>query len=158
QESLLMLDASTEIATESGDVDVLWRAQYHRGQSLEMLKRNEEAIAAYKAAIATIENVRTRIQEQRFRTGYLQDKQRVYVALVRLLLKLGRTGEAFTLSERLREYNFLNLQRVPFSIAATPEMAEAEARIRLLQDRIQFEAGRPSPEQRSEALKTYSEE
>jgi len=158
REGLSMLDASMAIATESGDVDVLWRVQHHRGQSLELLNRDEEAIAAFKASIAAIENVRARIQEQRFRTGYLQDKQRVYMALVRLLLKLGRTGEAFTFSERLREFSYLNLRSTPFSIAATPEMAEAEARIMHLQDKVESEAGRPIALQRSDTLKAYSEE
>jgi tetratricopeptide (TPR) repeat protein len=133
-ESLSMLDAAAAIGTESGDVDVLWRAEYHRGQSLEELNRNEDAIAAYKASIAAIENVRAEIREQRFRTGYLQDKQQVYMALVRLLLKLGRAAEAFTFSERLREYSYLNVRNGPLTIAATPKMAEAEARIRQLQE------------------------
>jgi CHAT domain-containing protein/Tfp pilus assembly protein PilF len=158
QEALSMLDAATTIATESGDVDVLWRAEYHRGQSLEALNRDEDAIAAYKASIVAIENVRAEIREQRFRTGYLQDKQQVYMALVRLLLKLGRPAEAFTFSERLREYSYLNLRNGPFTIAATPKMAEAEARIRQLQDRIESESGRPVAQQRSQALRIYSEE
>ena len=158
QEALSILNTSTAMAAESGDVDVMWRAQYNRGQTLERLNRNDEAIAAYKASIVAIENARARIQEQRFRTGYLQDKQQVYLALVRLQLKLGRTADAFTSSERLREYSYLNLRTGPFSIAAKPEMAEAEARIRRLQNRIESEAKRPLAQQRSEALRVYSEE
>jgi CHAT domain-containing protein len=158
QEALSTLDTAATIATESGDVDVLWRAQYHRGQSLEPLNRDEDAIAAFSASIVAIESVRSQIREQRFRTGYLQDKQQVYMALVRLLLKLGRTDDAFTFSERLREYSYLNLRNGPFTIAANPEMAEAEARIRRLQDRIESETGRPAVQQRSEALKIYSDE
>ena len=151
------LDAAKALATESGDVETLWRADFHRGQFLELLHRDEEAVEAYQASVEVIEGVRAQINEQPFRTGYLQDKQKVYLALVRLLLKLGRAGDAFTYSERLREFSYLNLLNGPITIAATQDQAEVEARIRRLQRNIEVENARPQAQQRSLALKNYSE-
>jgi len=72
-----------------------------QGQALESMKRDEDAVAAYRRSITSIESIRGSISEDRFRTGFLQDKEKVYVALVRLLLRMGRVGEAFQYSERL---------------------------------------------------------
>jgi CHAT domain-containing protein/Tfp pilus assembly protein PilF len=156
-DAMTALDAAKALAAESGDVDALWMADYHRGQSLEILKRYEEAIEAFKASVAAIEEVRAAIKEQPFRTGYLQDKQKVYLALVRLFLRLGRTAEAFSYSERLREFSYLNLLNGSIVIASTQDLAEVGARIRLLQQSIETESARPQAQQRSQALRIYSE-
>src|SRR5579862_1632053 len=157
-EAMSTLDAARALATDSGDVAALWKTEYHRGQTFEALGRNEDAIEAYKTSIATIEGVRGQIKEQPFRTGYLQDKQKVYLALVRLLLKLDRTGDAFSYSERLREFSYLNLLNGLVTIAATPEQIELQSRIQRLRESIETESARPQAQQRSETLKLYSEE
>ena len=45
--------------------------------------------------------------DERFRASYLEDKYQVYVSLVQLLLRLGRTQEAFTYAEKLRARQYL---------------------------------------------------
>lgn len=157
-DALEKLDQALALAAESGDVDLKWNAEYHHGQTLEFLGRDEEAVTAYKASISAIEAVRSQIGERRFRTGYFEDKQQVYLALVRLLLGLDRTGEAFTFSERLREFSYLNLQRSLPAPQGSSKIAEAAARIEHLQERIENEGTRPVAQQRSEALKVYSDE
>jgi tetratricopeptide (TPR) repeat protein len=157
QDAMAPLDSAKAIALETGNVDALWRIQFHRGHALEQLHRNEGAIAEYRSAISVIEDVRVQIAERRFRTGYFQDKQRVYVALISLLLRMGRTGEAFEVSERLREYSFLQMrQGVPES--SSLQIAEAKARLRHLQEMLDTENSKASTRQRSEAIKTYSDE
>ena len=111
QDALAALDTAKSIALETGDVDILWRVQFQRGQALEQLHKNEDAAAEYRAAISLVEDVRTLIAERSFRTGYFQDKQQVYVALISLLLRMGKKDEAFEYSERLREYSFLRFRQ-----------------------------------------------
>jgi len=125
---------------------------------LERLSRNEEALQAYRAAVDSIENIRAQISQQSFRTGYFQDKQRVYVALVQLLLRMGKTGEAFDCSERLREYSYQNLGNRPFVIEYTPGVSEASGRIVHIEEMLRSENNRPLAQQRAEALQFWSEE
>lgn len=157
QDAMASLDSAKTIALDTGDVDVLWRTQFHRGQALEQLHRNDEAVTEYRSAIRTIEDVRAHIAERRFRTGYFQDKQRVYVALVSLLLRMGRRSDAFDVSERLREYSFMQLREgVPE--VDSPQLAESKARVRHLQEMLDTENLKVSGRQRSEAIRTYSDE
>jgi CHAT domain-containing protein/Tfp pilus assembly protein PilF len=156
--ALTHLETAREIATQSGAADLLWKAEFHRGQALERLSRNEEALQAYRAAVDSIESVRAKISQQSFRTGYFQDKQRVYVALVQLLLRMGKTGEAFDCSERLREYSYQNLSNRPFAIEYTPGLSEARSRVVHVQEMLNSENDRPVAQQRAEALQVWSEE
>lgn len=157
RDAIAQLDLAKAIALETQNVELLWQVQFHRGQALEKLHKSEEAVAEYKAAIGTIEEVRAQIAERRFRTGYFQDKQHVYTALISLLLRLGRSREAFEFSERLREYSFLQLrQGIPGG--STPELAEAKARVRHLQEMLDAENRKAQAQQRSEAVRTYSDE
>jgi len=158
ESALTQLRTALEIATQSGDVDLLWKADFHSGQAFERLGRNEEALQAYRAAVDSIENVRGQISQQSFRTGYFQDKQRVYVALVRLLLRMGRSGDAFGYSEQLREYSYLSLSNRPFLIEPTAASSEARNRVAHLQEMLSSENARPAAQQRAEALQILSEE
>ena len=157
QDAIGKLESAKKISSDAEDVDLLWQSQFIHGRALESLHRYEEAVSEYRAAIDTIEDVRTSISERRFRTGYLQNKQKVYVALIALLMKMGKNGDAFGFSERLREYSFLQFQGdLPGTL--DPRVAESKARIRHLQEMIDQENGKKESEQRSEARKTYSEE
>ncbi len=157
QDAIDGLNLAKAISTESGDVDLLWQAQFFRGQALERLGQDEEAVLAYRAAIDTIEDVRTGISERRFRTGYFQNKQRVYVALISLLLRMGDQGEAFGFSERLREYSFLQFRGEPPE-SSKSNITESKARVRQLQTLIDQENGKAADQQRGEIAHTYSEE
>jgi CHAT domain-containing protein/Tfp pilus assembly protein PilF len=152
------LDKAKEIAVTASDVDLEWRSEYHRAQALEGLNRDQEAVDAYEAAVTVIETVRGEIQEQRFRTGYLQEKQKVYIALVRLLLKLRKPAEAFGFSERLREYSYVYQLHNSRVDGQDSHSAELQSRIRHLQDLMDSEKSRPAGEQRAPALQTYSNE
>ena len=64
------------------------------------------AIDALTAAVRLIEGVRNRLQEPRFRAGYVEDKYEVYIELVRLQLDQGLTSDAFGTAERLRARSY----------------------------------------------------
>ena len=151
------LNRALEIATQMGDVDLLWKANYERGQVFEQLHRYDDAVGAYRDSVETIERVRTQIAKRQFRTGYFQNKQDAYVALIRLLLRMGRAGEAFESSEDLRKYAYLNLRKEKLATVPSPGI-EAENQMRRLNERIANERNRPLNQQRAEAIRLLSEE
>jgi CHAT domain-containing protein len=151
------LQAARGIVEQSEDLGILWSIEYHRGQTLERLDRNDEALLAYQGAVASIEGVRNQIGEQQLRTGYLQDKQQVYVALVQLLLKMRRLGEAFGYSEQLREYSYQDLRNRSFTIKSDSN-TEARSRLVQLQKLVSEESSRSGAQRRDQALQFFSEE
>ena len=155
-------DEAERVAKEIGDPELGWRVAFGRGQSLEGLGRKDDAVRAYERAVEIIESVQSELREERFRAGYLEDKFQVYVALVRLLLKLGRPGEAFQFSERLRARSYLELlnRGLPPIGDETQRRAEAElrGRIRHLQLALEQEATKPAAERRQRAVEMFSHE
>lgn len=155
--------ASAESIVEPvGDPDLLWHLHYGRGQALESMGRDREAVEALERAVTVIEGVRSRLREERFRSGYIEDKYQVYVALVRLLLKLDRTSDAFSSSERLRARSYLDLFNRGPSLMANDaqrkEEIELRERIRQLQQVIEEETAKPRPQQRRQAIELFSRE
>ena len=145
-------------ADSAGAVDLSWRAAFGQGRALEALDRNSEAIAAYRAAVHTIESVRNELREERFRSGYLEDKYEVYVALVRLLLRQNLIGEAFLYSERLRARKHTEATAGRASSGMSQEELELRERIRRLRELLERENDRPAPERRSDAAASYASE
>ncbi|HSA94293.1 MAG TPA: tetratricopeptide repeat protein [Terriglobales bacterium] len=125
--SLERLSEAEKVAGTIGNPELNWQVQYGRGQTLEALGREEEAIAAYRRAVEIIESVHAQLQEDRYRSGYLQDKSQVYVALIRLLLKQGHSGDAFFFAEKLRAQGRL----APLEGGAAPETSQRELELRL---------------------------
>jgi CHAT domain-containing protein/Tfp pilus assembly protein PilF len=158
EDALRCLSSAADLLANSADTALPWHIDYLQGQALESLKRDEEAVAAYRRSITSIESIRGSISEDRFRTGFLQDKEKVYIALVRLLLHMGRAGEAFQYSERLRARGYLDLINRSALPPSDPHMAELQARIRHLQQAIEEENSKAQSEQRSSATSTFSGE
>jgi len=154
--------AAGEIARSIGDPELGWRVAYGEGQALEALARNDEAVTAYRRAVELIEDVRSQIREERFRASYLEDKHQVYVALVQLLLKLGRTPEAFVYAEKLRARSYLDLINRGLPPIRDEARLQAELalreRVRQLQNAIEQEHAKPAPQQRRQALELFSAE
>src|SRR6185436_8445640 len=142
--------------------ELSWRFDFGRGQTLQSLNRNEEALGAYQSAVKTIELVRSELREERFRSGYIEDKYQVYVALVELLLKLKRVDQAFSVAERLRARSYLELldRGQPPSRSEAQRQTEAtfRSRIRQLQGQIEEESSKPRPEQKRQAFELFSKE
>jgi CHAT domain-containing protein len=158
EESLRSISSARDLLANTGDTTLPWHVDFLQGQALESEKRDEEAVAAYRRSITSIESVRASISEDRFRTGFLQDKEKVYIALVRLLLRMGRVGEAFQYSERLRARGYLDLINRSALPPSDPHVADLQARIRRLQRAIEEENSKPPSERRSSAATTFSGE
>src|ERR1041385_7926365 len=161
-EALKQVAAGEEIARQIANPELIWRLAFARGQALEALNQNEEALSAYHSAVETIEQVRGELREERSRAGYIEDKYQDYVALVQLLLKLGRPDEAFLFSERLRARSYLDLitrgQPPVHNESQRQKEIELRNRIRELQTRLEEEAGKPQPERRGESVDLFSRE
>jgi CHAT domain-containing protein len=155
QDALEDMQTAWEVAKQSGDTSLFWRVEYHRGQAFERLHQYHDALQAYQASVDSIESVRSQISEQGFRTGYLQDKQRVYIALVHLLLRLGKANDAFAFSEQLREYSYQTLRNRSFTIESSPAVMEAKSRMAHLQELVLNESSR---QRRGQALQLFSAE
>jgi len=144
------------------DPELGWRIHHGAGLALADQGRLDAAIAELQRAVAYIEGVRDRLEEQRFRAGYLQDKYQVYVDLVRLQMQAGAAAEAFSTAERLRARSYLDLfdndAPLPVTAAERQQVVELRERIRQLRRGINNETSLPGSRQRQFAITLYSDE
>ncbi|MCX7751163.1 MAG: CHAT domain-containing protein, partial [Candidatus Bipolaricaulota bacterium] len=86
-----------------------WVIHNNRGVAYERLKRFEEAVAAYREALAVIESIRGFLRTEKLKLAWGERTRRVYERLIDLLYRMGRGSEAFPYSERCRARTFLDL-------------------------------------------------
>jgi CHAT domain-containing protein/Tfp pilus assembly protein PilF len=154
--------AAQIIQEQLRDPELGWRILYGRGQALATQDQTEDAVAAYKDAIRIIEDTRSEIAEERYRAGYIEDRYQVYVALVELLLKLHKPGDAFLYSEKLRArayFDQLGLKDPQLPDAGSQQrIRELGEQIRTLRRALQKEYAVPQNERRDQAVQLYSTE
>ncbi|MGD8358242.1 MAG: CHAT domain-containing protein [Lysobacterales bacterium] len=152
------LDALPDIP----DPELAWRIHYGKGLALADLDELQPAIAELRQAIVFIETVRDRLSEQRFRSGYVQDKYEVYVDLVRLQMRTGANADAFATAERLRARSYRDLlessEAPPMAGAEQQRAAELIERIRRLRRVLNEESRLPTGQQRRPAISVYTAE
>jgi CHAT domain-containing protein/Tfp pilus assembly protein PilF len=146
------------LARDASLLQLEWRLAFDRARALERQEQFELAALAYKRAIAIIEQVRAGIAEQRFRSGYFQDKAQVYENLVKLLIKLGRADEALQYSERLRAQSYRDLIEGRSSLSNDPREQELRTRTQRLQQKIAEENRLPTANRHLAALTLYNSE
>ena len=162
QQALAGFDQALAGLARTPDPELEWRVHHGKGLTLAAAGDKAAAIAALQSAVAVIEGVRDRLHEERFRSGYVQDKYEVYVDLVRLQLESGRQEAAFSTAERLRARSYLDL--VESSLPPDPGVAEQSVefsmkeRIRTLRNALAEENNRDRPEQRQLAIQVFSHE
>lgn len=153
--------AGEQLVQGLGEPDAAWRLAHGRGRALEALGRDAEAVEAYRRAVERIEAVRGRLREERFRAGYIEERYEAYVDLVRLLLRLGLDGEAFSASERLRARSYLDLLSRDAGARLAPadrqRAIELRERIRALEKALETEGRAPGNVRRA-AAEAFSHE
>ena len=86
------------------DVDLMggiyWAALFDRGRLAEAERKPDAAAEYYHKSIIEVERIRSSINSEASRIGFVGDKQAVYHAQVDLLLRTGRVQEAFAVTER----------------------------------------------------------
>ena len=138
--------------------DVVWRLAYARGRALEGAGRLDDALVEFLRAVETIERTRHLLAADRTRTGFLDDKREVYTALIRLLLRLGRSADAFDVAERLRAEGYMALLARSAALAHAPGTAipaELISRLRQLQQSLEDELRQAQTDRRGAALGSY---
>jgi CHAT domain-containing protein/Tfp pilus assembly protein PilF len=145
-----------------GDPDLLWQIQFGRARAQEAGGNVSGALASLEAAVNLIEGVRGRLQEPRFRSGYVEDKFEVYLELMRLQLQQGKTSDAFSTAERLRARSFVEQigGRASVSLSAGDRRTEMELRerVRRLQRALADTDDGGAPAYPERALGRFSEE
>lgn len=100
---LQWLDRAQKQAVEQGALAVLPYLAFGRATELRDLHRGDEALAAYREAIAALERVRSSLQSDQSKVGFLDvHDDAFYGAPLDLLLGRGQGGEALELSEQMR--------------------------------------------------------
>jgi len=154
--------AAEHALSHIGDPDLLWRIHLGRARAQEASGNESSAIASLEAAVQLIEGVRGRLQEPRFRSGYVEDKFEVYLELMRLQLKQGSVGDAFSTAERLRARSFVEQlggrATMPLDVGERRREAELRERVRGLQRSLEGtdESGAPAYPER--AMNRFSQE
>ncbi len=80
----------------------IWQPQYQIGLILEKQGRENQALTYYTNAINTIESIRSRLQLESFKVGFMENKIGVYESIIKLLVKQGRYQDAFAYSEKAK--------------------------------------------------------
>ena len=96
----LLDDADADLS--AGGYDIEWEAHALRARATARLGRLEEAVASGRRALVAVERVRESYGSGLLRTSYVADRSRVYGELATLLERLGRTDEAFEVSDAAR--------------------------------------------------------
>lgn len=150
------------VSGEDAGPDLRWQLHFGAGRVRAGQGDWPGAVEALQAAVEIIESVRGRLAEERFRSGYLQDKYQVYIELVQAQLKLGRTRDAFSTAERLRARSFLAQLDAAGPVARSEAERETETfhreRIRQLQELLEAERERTRGDRRQMAVDAFSSE
>jgi len=106
-----------------------YRAHFLLGQVEEALGDREAAFRAYRAAHARLENLRSHLEQDELKVGFLKDKLAVYESLVTLTLAGDRRGaaleQAFAYVEQAKSRSLADL--LAFRAHALPSRAKARS-------------------------------
>jgi CHAT domain-containing protein/Tfp pilus assembly protein PilF len=162
QQALDQYASAENLQKQLHDPELGWRVLFGRGQTLEALGKNDGALSAYQASVGFIEQTRSEISEERFRAGYIEDRFQVYVALVELLLKLGKPDDAFFYSEKLRARAYLDQLGggVPLGNDSGQQQRarELSEQIRTLRRELEKEYSVSEKQRRGQALDLFATE
>ncbi len=117
----------------------LWKALFGIGSVLENKDLNDEAFIKYAAAIETIESIRSKLTIESLKESFMTGKIEVYHAIIRLLLNMGRTEEAFDYMERAKARNLLDIlstDRINITEGISTELLDKKKKVEWLLRRV----------------------
>ena len=85
-----------------GGYSAEWEARLLESRARERLGQTEQAAAAGRRAVASVERVRRNFGSGTLRTAMVADKREVYEQLITVLLRSGEVGEAFVVADAAR--------------------------------------------------------
>ena len=87
--------------------EAAWRAELYLGRAAELKGDLAAAAERYRSAVEIVETYRRRLSDETLRSSFLFNKVEAYQSLVRVLLRSGKTEEAFTVAERAKSRTVL---------------------------------------------------
>jgi CHAT domain-containing protein len=103
---------------------VYWSALYQRSQIAVLEGQPKEAIALMQNALDAIERVRSTITLEAAKIGFAADKQAVYAALVRALVRGGDWSGAFVVIERAKARALVDMLAQNHDLPPPPDASE----------------------------------
>ena len=131
-EALRHLEEAKRLATATGNPTYQMWATNGIGRAHFREGRFAEALEAYKDAVALAEGLRGSLQDAALRSGFLEDKQEMYIGAVFSAVALRKHEEAFAFAERARSRAFLDLLggQTVLSKGKTRALVDEEVRLR----------------------------
>ncbi len=148
-------DRLLELSALRQNQAIHWMVLHDRGRIAETEGQAEAAIALLRGALEVIEQLRSSIDTEAAKIGFVADKQAVYGALVGLLLAQGQAAQALEVVERAKARALVDLLADRPGAAPTgPALARSDARLSALLERHRDaeEALQAQPAARSEAV------
>jgi CHAT domain-containing protein len=125
----------------AGDFGAEWEANALEARAHARLGELDSAAAAGRRAVAAVERLRGTLASEVIRTTYVADRAEVYSDLVVVLLRLGRTEEAFGVADGARSRELLGqlavVRREANSGTLPGELLEADVLLRRIDDLVQ---------------------
>jgi len=90
-----------ELSQEIKSKNIFFEAYFGLGQCYENLGEFEKAIEFYQKSIIEIDRVRSRIDLDTFKAGFVRDKLSVYESLINLLFKQGNDSSSFDKNKKI---------------------------------------------------------
>jgi CHAT domain-containing protein len=141
--ALDLMEQALPIAVHGGNPEYLWRAQDALREALAATGRREAAIYWGKAAINTIQSMRSSLRgiEEQAQLAFVQDKRQPYKDLAALLIDAGRLSEAEQVLALLKSQELSQLitrgdAPRPGAELVGPERGAAEQYDRLVADQV----------------------
>jgi CHAT domain-containing protein/Tfp pilus assembly protein PilF len=89
--------------------ELVWQAWYIKGIIYENQDELEKASESYMNSVSAIEKIRGKLSVDEFKSSYFRNKIVVYDRLIRLLIKMNKSEEAFQVSEKARSRAFYDI-------------------------------------------------
>jgi CHAT domain-containing protein len=133
--------------------EVRWRALFGLARLQQAAGDSVASVESYRRAIETVEGMRAEIRLDQLKDGFLGNKMDLYAGMVGLLVDLKREDEAFSVAERSRARNLIDIlgrQRLSLSGTVDQELYDRQNRLReQMQEQETLAAQATKPQERA---------
>jgi CHAT domain-containing protein len=134
EEAKARYDELLRIPTVRQNTGILWMILYDRGRIADQEGDRDGAIRFYREAVDVIEQLRSSIDTEAAKIGFVADKQAVYGNLVAALLARDRAPEALEYVERAKARALVDLLADRFSFPNVQRLDRGDTRVASLLD------------------------
>ena len=123
------LESALALSQKLGIREIEWRALRKLGQIYEAGNKYQQAEDTFDKGIGVIEEMRSQLKIEKYKTGFMDDKLDVYQDMIMLLVKSGKVEKAFDYVERAKSRNFIDLlgnQQISVKNTASTQLLQQE--------------------------------